>query len=491
MKLNSLRSRLLLGTTAAVTVVLALAGWTLYALVERSLVGEVDRALTARARLLASTVEQEGEFLVLEFAELDMQEFATPEGGSFLQLSLESGQPLYRSPSLGEDSLEHRAPTEEPGADWIRLPGGARGRVFSLGFLPKLDPEGPPAELRPLVLLLARDAGALLRDLATLGGLLILVGLATVAFSGGVLVWVIRRSLRPLGTISAQIATIGEDGLSTRLEVARVPAELLPVVQRVNGLLQRLEAAFARERAFSNEVAHELRTPLAGLRTTLEVTASRRRSEEEYAEALRAAAAIVEQLQSMGERLLQLARLDAGVTDVDPERFELADLALEAWEPFGAQAASRGLAVTWSLEDGLEVAANRELLGLILRNLFENAVTYADSGGQLRISARVDGADGATLRVANSGSWLGPQEAAAATQRFWRGDAARTQAGRHCGLGLALVERASEALGMGLELRSEPQGEFSVTLTLPGAGPCTGPDGVQGGGRRRGDRLRR
>ena len=312
------------------------------------------------------------------------------------------------------------------------------------------------------------DASQVDAVLGTLRVLLLLVGLGTLASAAVVLFGVVRRSLRPVAALSDRVGTIGEASLSTRLDPGGVPGELLPVVQRVNGLLERLEAAFERERAFSNDVAHELRTPLSGLRTLLEVTAKRPRSSAEYAAALADGAHIVEQLQAMVERLLQLARLEAGRRAVDSEPYVLGDVAVEAWEPFAEAAQARGLHVDLAVQSGLEVRSDRELVELILRNLFENAVTYADDGGAIRIATRRANGRGIALEVANTGSRISQGEAAAATRRFWRGDDARSSNGMHCGLGLSLVEKAADALAGSVSLRSQTDGEFGVEVTFPG-----------------------
>jgi len=473
---STLRGRLLSGTTLAVAVVLLLAGVALYGLVERALVREIDRSLAAKARVIASTVSQSGRKLDLEFVELDTKELFDPERGEFLEVWF--GDFLVY-PVAPEAELTPPEPTSaELSSDWIDLATGVRGRAVTLHFQPELEePDDDEDELDEelaaeveadeLVLVLAGDAGAADRLLATLRALLGGVGVATLVTAGAVLLLVVRRSLRPLAALSERVAGIGEESLATRLDATGVPGELLPVVQRVNGLLERLEAAFERERAFSNDVAHELRTPLAGLRATLEVTAKRQRSEEEYTAALRDAAAIAGQLQAMVERLLQLARLDAGRVAVDSESYVLSDAAVEAWEPFTAQAVERGLRVDLDLQAGAQVSADRELVEVILRNLYENAVTYADAGGEIRISTRSLNGDAVTLEVANSGSRLSQSQAADATQRFWRGDSARTEAGLHCGLGLSLVEKATGALAGELELRSRADGEFAVEVTLP------------------------
>jgi two-component system sensor histidine kinase QseC len=456
----SLRGRLLLGSTVGVAAVLVLAGIGLSALVESSLVDEFDSQLVAKANLLSSTIEQTGDTLALDFVELDMPELASAEKGAFLELWC-AGESLYRSPSLGETSLE--VAPDPPNPRWMDLPAGMHGRAFALEFRPRQETEVPGVGPAALKLVLAEDARAIDRALVVLRGLLGTVGLVTLGVSALVLIWVVRRSLAPLRTAAERISTIDEDDLSTRLQPEGVPPELLPIVDRVNDLLARLESAFVRERSFSNDVAHELRTPLAALRTTLEVTAARKRTDEEYLEALRRSTAIVGELQGMTERLLELAHLDAFRSPVTSS-CDLSELAIEIWEPFASRAAARGLRVDLHLQDDLELLADREILALILRNLYDNAVTYTDEGGAIRIAARHSGDHTCVLTVSNSGSRLTQDEASAATQRFWRGDPSRARTGSHCGLGLALVEKATSAIQGRLELRSRAGGEFAAEI---------------------------
>lgn len=462
--MTSLRARLLVGTSAAVGGALLLSGLVLQALVRERLTAELDRGLVASARTAATLVEADGDELELE----DVDLAAAAERGALLQVSTPDGRPLYRSPSLGAASLPALGPGPEERA-WVELPGGARGRAVAVRFEPRRErrrrsgtPDGE------LVLLLARDSTELDRTLAALQGLLGLVGLGTLVVTGGVLVLVVRRSLAPLGAVAEQVAAIGEERLDARLRIDDAPDELQPAVARVNELLARLEGAFARERAFSSEVAHELRTPLAGLRTLLEVDGARPRTAEERAATHAEALAISLSLQRMVERLLELARLDACRAQLQSGPVRLADATLEAWRPFAAPAAARGLRVEWALDPELEVPADAVLVDLALRNLLENAVVHADEGGRVRIAAAAE-AGAARLEVTNSGSRLDQEETRSATRRFWRGEAARTEAGVRCGLGLALVERAAAALGGRLVLTSTRGGDFSAALLVPGA----------------------
>ena len=131
-----------------------------------------------------------------------------------------------------------------------------------IAFEPKVEGVSV-APLPRLTILVARDARDLVHALASFSRLLAGVGLATIIVAALALVLVVRRTLRPVGALSASIASIAPDDLSRRLDPSGVPTEFLPTVVRTNDLLARIEGAFSRERAFAQDVAHELRTPLA------------------------------------------------------------------------------------------------------------------------------------------------------------------------------------------------------------------------------------
>ena len=300
--------------------------------------------------------------------------------------------------------------------------------------------------------------------------MLVLVGLVAVALSAGVLWLTVRRGLRPVDGLASQIARLGEADLAARLEAPDAPRELLPVVDRLNELLGRLEAAFQRERAFSADVAHELRTPLAGIRSTLDVALTRPRGALEYEDVLRGCLRIAVQLQRMVEHLLTLARLDAGQVEIRPEAVCVNTLVRDAWEPVAESAEARRLDVRWALAERVTVTTDRSLLDLVVRNVFENAVVHADEGGSVVVetAARENGVE---IRVTNSGSRLSGQQAGQVFERFWRGDAARTETGVHCGLGLPLVKEVVTVLGGSVAVQSTEGGEFRITISIPNAPP--------------------
>ncbi|MGE0712643.1 MAG: sensor histidine kinase [Planctomycetota bacterium] len=462
--MRSLRGTLLVATALAVGAALLGAGVLLEQLVERALVERVDHALAAEARLLAGAVEVEGGRVDLdELRELRLRDLRAG-GPAFLELR-QGAALLLRSASLGEGALPA---LPDGAASWVDLPDGRRARALGLEFSPRREGEHL-GDLPTLSLVLARRADDVGETIALVRSRLGLVfGLALVTALLGL--WAaVRLALRPLDVLSARLEAIDGDDLTQRVGLERAPRELSPLVARLNELLARLDAAFARERAFSGEVAHELRTPLAGLRTTLEVALQRPREAAAYAETLADAARQLERLEGLVDRLLQLGRLEAASARAEEETVDLTDLLLEVWEEQAARAQARTLRVSWELpEEPLVVRLDPALLRLAWRNLLENAVEYADEGGQVTLRATRGGA-GVALEVVNTGSQLDDADAAQATQRFWRGERARTDAGRHCGLGLPLVARATQALGGTLELRSTRGGTFLARLALPGA----------------------
>jgi signal transduction histidine kinase len=239
------------------------------------------------------------------------------------------------------------------------------------------------------------------------------------------------------------------------------------VVDRINQMLSRLETAFARERAFTADVAHELRTPLAGLQTSLEVCSSLPREPREYQRVLGQCHRVTRQMQAMVDSLLVLARADAGNLLVKRTAFQLTTLIDEAWQPFTGRAEASGLKVDRADDFDARVYSDRDKLRQALSNLFDNAVSYADEGGSVTISCDRGEAGSIALRVSNTGSKLSQEQADRACDRFWRGDAARTDTGTHCGLGLAITRELIAVLGGTLRVESTHDGRFIVDLILP------------------------
>jgi two-component system sensor histidine kinase QseC len=478
----SLKWRLVGLTIGGMALLLAVFAVVVYTAIERALRNGFDDNLAVTAWAIAASAKQEEATVEVEFDEGEMSEFRRADRPAYFELWHEDGRVLRRSSSLGERDLERRESAPGTPAFYpLALPDKRPGRAVALRFRPKVEDEQegedkPPAEstsARPvasqnLTLVVARDTAALDRDLAMLRWLLAAAAGGTILLALLVAAATVRQGLRPLDALAARIAAIREDNLAAALPEDRMPAEMVPVVRRLNEFLARLEAAFQRERALTADVAHELRTPLAGMRSTMEVALSRARAAGDYQQALRDCLAIVGQTQAMADNLLALARLEGGQTVLCAQEVRLAELVEAAWRPHAAAARARGIAPESRLPADLEATADRDTLAMVLSNLLANAAEYTDDGGRIEIGGRSAG-DHVELAIGNTGCRLTPQEAGHVFDRFWRGDAARAGTGVHCGLGLTLVQRGVAALGGTVAVKVDG-GVFAVALILPAPG---------------------
>lgn len=209
----------------------------------------------------------------------------------------------------------------------------------------------------------------------------------------------------------------------------------------------------AREKRFSAAAAHELRTPVAELRTLLEVAASRPRSVEESARTIATAVASVERLDRLVGAMLRLLRIESGREEVTPAPVPLREMIDECIESVRAIADARGIRfavdVTRDLPAGVCLQADEGLLRLALRNLVANAAEYADDRTQVTITVSREGTD-AVVRIANAAAISGA-DAARIGEPLWRPDQARANS-EHLGLGLTLAGAAARAMGARLDV---------------------------------------
>lgn len=467
---HSLCLRLLAGTSLATAAVLALLGLAVYFSVRQSLLSEFDSALKVKANAFASMTEQGRDGVHFDQELQQMPEFTGGDRPEYFEVWAERGRVLARSPTLGSKDLALPEVTQGLHYWAGRLPDGRPGRFLTLAFVPGSDQEeGPSAPAAPATkafVVVAKRTHEVDENLEQLRWLLFSLCAAAIAASGAVLLAVVNVAMRPVKRLASEIESLRETDLERRLEPRGVPNELKPVVERLNSLLGRLQSAFGRERAFTADVAHELRTPLSGLQATLDVCRSRSREPSAYEAAIDKCRGIVRQMQAMVHSLLLLARADAGQLPVSLVAVDLSLLVLESWAAFADRAAARGLRIDCDVPEGRAVNSDAEKLRIVLQNLMDNAVSYADPGSSIRIAARVESPSHVVLEVSNSARAVLQNEIPRLFERFWRGDESRTDTGAHCGLGLSLCQRLTTLIG-GTIAASTSEGVFTVRLTLP------------------------
>jgi signal transduction histidine kinase len=282
--------------------------------------------------------------------------------------------------------------------------------------------------------------------------------LAAMAFGGWV---VVGSALRPVDRLRREAEAISALGSDRRLEVPPGDDEFAALARTLNEMLERLDAAFDRERRFVDDASHELRTPVGVLRGRLELAVSRSRRPDELEDTLRRSLADAEHLSRLADDLLVLSRSRDGRIPIHREEVDLRDLVAAAVAGHRPAASARGVAVEGSGAGVSRLDALRARQ--VLDNLIDNAVRHAPSGGTVRVSAaRQDGV--ATITVEDPGEGFPAPMLDLVFEPFVRGPSIDGQGG--AGLGLAIVRAIADAHGGTASAENPPAGGARVTVTL-------------------------
>ncbi|MDI3386041.1 HAMP domain-containing sensor histidine kinase [Streptomyces sp. B-S-A8] len=269
--------------------------------------------------------------------------------------------------------------------------------------------------------------------------------------------WLVtRRALRPVEGIRAEMAAItASEDLSRRVPEPDAHDEVARLARTTNETLTALEASVERQRRFVADASHELRSPIASLRTQLEVGAA-------HPELLDVPGAVADtvRLQQLAADLLLLARLDAGER---PGEARL-DLAAFVREEVSQRAGDRVPVAVRAVDEGLELAGSRSQLGRVLGNLLDNAQRHARS--RITVEAHAEGGV-AVLAVADDGDGVPDAERERIFQRFVRLDDARSRDDGGAGLGLAIARDVAERHGGRLTVGRSPEGGALFRVELP------------------------
>jgi len=356
---------------------------------------------------------------------------------------------LLRSANAPETPLTGAGPgRENDGAGFRTVEiAGSDWRVFSV--------DDAPSGLRVLVGEAARARNAILTAVlrSTLWPTLVALPLLMLAVW-----WALRRGLAPMRRLGRVLVERRPDAVD-RLRLDDAPAEMVPLVDALNALFERIEMLLVSERRFTADAAHELRTPIAGIRAHAQVALHeadgglRRHALQSTLDGCDRATRLVEQL-------LTLSRLDAE-TSLDEQAVEMRGLVRDVLAAMAPGALGRRQSL--ALEDGpaCAMSGDETLLAVLVRNLVDNAIRHSPPGAQVQVSVECDGAD-VTLTVEDSGPGLAEADLARVGERFFR---ALGTLGSGSGLGMSIVHRIAAAHRMSVEVgRSAALGGLRVRV---------------------------
>lgn len=276
-----------------------------------------------------------------------------------------------------------------------------------------------------------------------------------------------RGGMRPIQEISHTAARIRSTTLDERIAARGLPVELRNLAETFNSMLDRLEQSFRHISQFSDDVAHELRTPVNNLRGEIEVSLGKARSGEAYRETLGSCLEECTRISRLIETLLFLARSDTSTHPLEREEIDVSrELAtVEAF--YGAAAGDAGIAMRTTGAERMKARVNRTLFQQAIGNLVSNAIAHTPVGGAITIAAHQTG-EGLAVTVEDTGCGIAAEHLPRVFERFYRVN--RTHAGSTAsvGLGLAVVKSIASRHGGTVEIASESGNGTKVKLTFPG-----------------------
>jgi two-component system sensor histidine kinase QseC len=279
----------------------------------------------------------------------------------------------------------------------------------------------------------------------------------------GLLVWfAVGLGIAPLRWVAREVSRRAPEHLAP-LEVARTPREVQPIVHALNALLERLGRALALERQFTADAAHELRTPLAGLRTQAQV-AARARDDGERQRALGQVLEGVDRMTHLVQQLLTLARLEPDAPLEHEGEVGLRAVAGGVLAELAPAAVEHGIDLSLAEGPPVAVSGRAELLRVLIRNLVDNAIRYTPAGGTVQVEIAAEGPR-ARITVLDSGPGIPEAERARVFDRFYR---VLGSGGSGSGLGLAIVRRIADLHGAEVRLEAGEAGHgLRVVVELP------------------------
>jgi heavy metal sensor kinase len=436
----SIRARLTLWYSLVLLAGLVLFSAGIWLVVSHSLRASLDDIVTEHAKGVITVLQAEFRPGKPEHLQEEMTEYAsaTP-GGNLMEVLDAQGRQIVASKTVtmrAKDSTSAFGVQAGPSGRYrtFTTTVSVSGQPYRILVATPMD--ATETTLKRVRMLLLWSAPVVLL-LASLGGY-----------------WISRRALAPVDEITRAARIIGIQNLSQRLAVPATGDEIQRLSETWNDMLARLETAVKRLSQFTADASHELRTPVALIRTTAELALRRQRPPETYREALRQVVLESERTTRLVEDLLLLARADAGLPSLPLERLELSPLVRDVCQQGQVLAEARQLKISAEIPaEPVYVEANDPALRRMLLLLVDNAVKYTPSGGCIILS--VDGGQaGATVAVRDTG--IGIPEAALphVFERFYRVDESRNRDAGGTGLGLSIAKWIAERHHASLEAES-------------------------------------
>jgi heavy metal sensor kinase len=452
-----IRLRLTAWYFAILAVVLSAFGISAYFAMRHSIRKTVDEELQIRAEGVHQLIERDIQRGHKEDLPEGLREHTElRSGGALLQVSDEQGNWLYRSTVMSDYGVPRPATIRKKATEYM-------GKDVPLRIWSEKVNVGGQTYLIQSAFEMD-DFYEALHDFA----LLLFISIPSLllcAAAGGY--WISTRALAPVDQITQTARTISAQNLSSRLVVPKTGDELQRLSETLNGMLDRLEAAFKKITQFTADASHELRTPIAVMRTRAELSLRKARSADEYRDVIAEVLAELEKTSGLIEQLMFLARADSGAETPHFAATNVADVLREACHQGSALAEAKQIAFQEQISgDSIWIQADASSLRRLFLILIDNAVKYTPPSGQINVSLqRNDGY--AVAEVRDTGIGIADADLPNVFERFYRADKARSRESGGVGLGLSIGRWIAEVHAGTIGVHSSPGNGSTFQIRLP------------------------
>ena len=458
-------------TIVVLSQILLAAGWLVGGIyyTHRQLLSTLDGGIEARAMSVAALVRYtEGANGAVDFEDSLTPAPLDPSHPDMFAIWTEKSGLLTRSPNWPSGFEATASGPERWNFDWA----GVRYRALRLTRLPVMDrEEGASFHPQTLSVFYASPTFQLNQRVKRSGLYIALSGLMLLAVTVLLALWGIRRGLLPLQEFAGKAALVSTQSWELSLpEEIRQIEELRPLAESMKTMLDRLHHSFDEQGEFLGNAAHELKTPVAVLKSTLQSLLQLPRTSEEYRTGIEHSLEDLQRLEQLLQWILQLARAEQwarGALRRDLQVIDVTATCEDAVERIRRLAECRNTTVHLSRNGPVLLRADPEDLQLIWINLLENAVRYSPEGGWVEVVVSSGEQGAAHVIFEDRGVGIDPAHLPHIFERFYRGDPSRNRATGGFGLGLAIVKALVEAYGGSITADSTPGKGTRITVILP------------------------
>jgi two-component system OmpR family sensor kinase len=475
-----IRTQLILWYTVVFTMLILIFSLILYTTLQASLASGVDTELQLRTQQIAGGISSENGKIAIQdvTGELPSLDSSTAQGdpnetilanthsdvnvGILVRVLDTNGRIIYISPAFRALTVPFSSITQPlKGVPWqgsITTHNGQTVRLYSTALFDNGKIFG--------VVQVGQSLAQLTSTLQSITIALLITAPLVLLLSAFGSYWLAKRAFRPIHRLTRTAREIKAGDLHQRVPVPRAKDEVQALALTLNEMIARLDLAFMQQRRFVADASHEMRTPVAVLRSITEVALSQTLNQEEYIAVLRDINAETERFGHLINDLLVLARVDENQITLDREPVRLDLLAFDVAATMEPIALERGINLQLERFEQATVYGDTARLILVMMGLLENALTYTPSGGTVTIKVAACGTI-ASFSVRDTGIGIAPEDIPHIFERFYRADPARSRAAGGSGLGLAIVDWAVKAHGGSIMVESHVGLGSTFTVTLP------------------------